>query len=224
MIERNTPLNKRKLIGLMLMCSLSSWLTALPAHSALIPDGPPTTLVPKGTEAIVGSGREAIVGSGKEAIVGSGKEAAEITDSVFGPILSGPITAVNKKGKTITVLDVEIKLLKSTIFASNNLDSLAVGDWVTITGMTHGRAIFASQVVLQPDTFVTGVSTVFVAGDITDISLEIGYAEIAGVQVYLTEAAEISELGLRIGDYVEGFGTLPQIGQPISLERLAKAE
>ena len=129
-----------------------------------------------------------------------------------------------KNEKTITILDVEIKLLKSTISAGNNLDTLAVGDWVTITGMTHGRAIFASQVVSQPDTFVTGVSTVFVAGDITDISMEVGYAEIAGVKVYLAEAVEISDLVLSIGDYVEASGTLPQIGQPISVERVVKAE
>ncbi len=180
-------------------------------------------IVGSGTEAIVGSGKNAIVGSGTEAIVGSGKNAIVGSgkpwanrDRVFGPVLSGPVTALDLDQRSITILGQDIKVLRSTTFSGASFDSLQIGDWTTITGLSSGNKVHASHVIVQSESFVPGVSTVYVGGDILAINTNIGFLTVGDVAVYVGSIDARMWQNLQSGDYVEIYGTLPQSGQPVT--------
>ena len=162
--------------------------------------------------------QDAIVGSGVETGLGPAEGVGATSDTIFGPVLSGPVTSVNNNGSKITVLGVDVKILKSTI--TQDFDTLAVGSWVTITGLTRGQNVFASQIIPEQEIFIPGVSPVYIAGEITSTSVDLGYIEITGVQIYIGNLDGLDSLDLTLGTYVEASGTLPQPGQPVSIERI----
>jgi hypothetical protein len=207
MMEHSLRFVRRKLAGPIFTCSLAVLITPLPSYSAE-----------------KSARQDAIVGSGVEAELGAHKVVGAVSDTIFGPVLSGPVTSVNRNGSTIAVLGVDVKVLKSTITVNQDLNALTVGSWVTITGLTRGENIFASQIESEDETFVTGVSPIYVAGEITAVSMELGYIEIAGVQMYVGNLEGLQGIDLSLGTYVEVTGTLPQFGQPVSVEQLRTSE
>jgi hypothetical protein len=158
---------------------------------------------------------QAIIGSGTDAIVGSGKPAL-IVDKTFGPIVSGPVTAVHSQQRTMDVMGQEVRIIGSTNFDGLSLDSLQVGDWATVTGLSKGNQLFASTVVSTGEVFVPGVSTVFVSGDVLALDASKGFFSVGDIAVYAAGIDAASWAQIQIGDYVEVFGTLPQSGQPIT--------
>jgi hypothetical protein len=175
------------------------------------------------TDAIVGSGKNAIVGSGKNAIVGSGKNGSDLetdaivgsgknafeSDSVFGPVLSGPVAAVDEDTSSITVLGQSVVLTEATRSPKGEATNYQLGDWITVTGLTTRGTVFASTITVSPKVFIPGVSEVFAAGTITDINLITGRLAI-GEAVFNVVELNAEESDLEVGSYVEITAVLPQ--------------
>jgi hypothetical protein len=177
-------------------------------------------IVGSGKEAIVGSGKEAIVGSSKEAIVGSGKEAivgsGTEQDPVFSTLLSGPVTEVEYVQSTVTVLGQTVHILDSTYLNVGGVEHLQVGDWVTVSGIEGSGDVYASTLSIESSTFINGVSTVFVAGTVSDVDSERGQARIGRALVDLSTLSHAERSLVSDGSYIEVTGILPQFGERIT--------
>jgi hypothetical protein len=173
------------------------------------------------TDAIVGSGKNAIVGSGKNAIVGSGKNAL-VVDPVFGPVLSGPVSAVDEESSSITVLGQSVVLTAATRSPKEQAADYQLGDWITVTGLTSQGTVFASTITVNPAVFVPGVSEVFAAGQVTSLNLSTGTFAIGEAKFNVNALGALTnDLDLDVGTYVEVTGVLPQAGMEASAIRLS---
>ena len=178
-------------------------------------------IVGSGKNAIVGSGKNAIVGSGKNAIVGSGKNAL-VVDPVFGPVLSGPVSAVDEESSSITVLGQSVVLTAATRSPKEQAADYQLGDWITVTGLTSQGTVFASTITVNPAVFVPGVSEVFAAGQVTSLDLSTGTFAIGEAKFNVNALGALtSDLDLDVGTYVEVTGVLSQAGTEASAIRLS---
>ncbi|MDH3806547.1 MAG: hypothetical protein OEU90_13890, partial [Gammaproteobacteria bacterium] len=158
-----------------------------------------------GTDAIHGSGTDAIHGSGTDAIHGSGTDA--IHGSVQpGQLLAGPVQSIDRENGTF------VSIGQTVVFAGQDLGTLRVGDFVSVSGSISGAGrIDATEVLVSPETYVSGSTIVFVTGIPSSIDFSLGTVRIGELTVDYTPSLSGARFD-GIGAAITVIGIQPALG------------
>jgi Domain of unknown function (DUF5666) len=117
-------------------------------------------------------------------------------------VLVGPVEAIDEKDSTAVVLGQKLSV--------GHLDSIAVGDNVSVFGTLGADQSVAVSRVTDQGIYVAGASRILLTGVVQQVHESIGRAEVSGVNVDLTSiyAADGSST-LAVGSLVQVSGTQP---------------
>ncbi len=109
---------------------------------------------------------------------------------------------------------------QSVLASRDTLNSLRVGDFVSVNGSIAGAGwIYSDQVSVSDDMYVPGASEVFVTGIPSSIDLSVGTATIGGLKVDYTSSLGGSGFN-GTGDVITVIGTQPSFGGKMLSNRI----
>jgi hypothetical protein len=138
----------------------------------------------------------------------------EATVVIFDNELKGPIQAIAINAQadvmTITILDVNVTVDRiATTFENTTFDTLAVGDFVEISGFPEGLTdLRATHLEKRQDAYVEGDSEIEIEGTISALTDTTFQLRTYTVDYTGADLSEVADSTLLEGMYVEVKGTL----------------
>jgi len=163
-----------------------------------------------GLRGITGSGLRGITGSGLRGITGSGLRG--ITGSGLRSAALGPVESLNAQSG-VAVISVAGQIF---IASSDDVSNLQVGDYVLAAGSGEGEL---SLLVGVDEPYVPGSSTIWVRGEVTSVSTELGRIGVGFASFdYTPVLATLPDLEPQLGSVIEVGGIQPVPGGTVLVE------
>src|SRR5690606_24906569 len=153
-----------------------------------------------GARGITGSGARGITGSGARGITGSGSRGISRAGGGYSSAALGPVESLSQ-GFGIAVITVAGQVFVT----SRDVAQLQVGDYVLIAGSSDGDI---DVLVQLGEVYVPGASRIWVRGEVTSVSADVGQLTIGSTSFDYTPGLSIApDYRPQVGDLVEITGT-----------------